>query len=86
MKAYKLKEGQEFKKQQTEKDKIQAKRGVDEPMPQRRGSKAEVNRSFEGIKQAGIERALSKKGSLLDLRSPHILRRQNEEGQKWAPF
>lgn len=71
-----------IKKQQKGKERLRAKRGVDEPMPQRRGSKAEASQSFEGSKQVGSERALFKKVSLLDLRSPHILRRQNELGQE----
>ena len=70
-----------IKKQQTEKERIRAKIVVDEPMPQPRGSKAEASLSFEGSKQAGSERALFKKASLLDLRLPHIMRRQNEVGQ-----
>ena len=70
-----------IKKLQTEKERLRAKRGVDEPMPQRRGSNAEDSHSFEGSKQAGSERALFKKEAVLDLRFPHILRRQNELGQ-----
>lgn len=58
-----------IKKQQNEKERLTAKRGVDEPMPQRRGSKAEASRSFDGSNQAGNERALFKKGAVLDVRS-----------------
>ena len=59
-----------IKKQMTEKENNKARLGVDEPMPKRKGSKAEAKQSFEVMRQTGNERAPFKKGSLLDLRFP----------------
>ena len=70
-----------IKKQHIEKERLRAQRGVDEPMPQRRGSNVAATQPFKGGKQVWGERVLFKKGSLLDLRFPHILRRLNEVGQ-----
>ena len=64
----------------TEKENVNAKRGVDEPIPQRRGNKAEVNQSVDELRQAGTERALFQNVSLLDHKFPHTLRRQNAYG------
>ena len=72
-----------IKKQMAEQKK--ARLGVDGLMPKRKGSKAEAKHSFEIMRQTGNERALYKKGSLLDLRFPHILKRQ-EVGWKPSDF
>ena len=68
-----------IKTPQTEKEKMRASKGIDAPMLKRRGSKVEAQHPRIRCMNMFVKqlKAVVKKGSVFDLRFPHILRRQN---------